>query len=187
MPCTKALQRSPTLNKSATANSLYTYKTRLKVIIWTHWRRVFIQTWNHPGLRRTCSSRAIFRVFPYTGCIIPPAVDTSIVDYIKARVNPSPNKYAVWRLCSRICLKTLWQKEKLLEMSNISSCHIVWTLFNSYTICTECQYFCLDVCIVAWCRCVVCGKESNNLSLSRIHYLTKSLCNICYLIWLWLS
>ena len=42
------------------------------------------------------SSRAKYLVFPYTGCIITPAVDTSIVDYIKGiKGNPIPHTDAL--------------------------------------------------------------------------------------------
>ena len=41
-------------------------------------------------------------------------------------VNPFQHRDAFWRFCSRPILKTLWQKETLLIMSNVSFCHNVF-------------------------------------------------------------
>ena len=39
---------------------------------------------------------------------------------------------AFWRLCRRRLLKTLWQKKKLLLISNFSFCNNVLNLLNNY-------------------------------------------------------
>ena len=44
--------------------------------------------------------------------------------------NTFPHTDAFWRLCSRPLWKTLWQKEKLLMMSNFSLCHNVFNSSN---------------------------------------------------------
>ena len=46
------------------------------------------------------------------------------------RVNPFPNKLWVLRVCSTSLLKTLWEKEKLLIMSNFSFSHSVFYSFR---------------------------------------------------------
>ena len=48
---------------------------------------------------------------------------------IQLHLNLFPHTYALLWLCCRQLLKTLWQKEKLLIMSNFSFCHNV---FNSF-------------------------------------------------------
>ena len=44
--------------------------------------------------------------------------------------NPFPNKPWFLRVCSISPLKTLWEKEKLLIMSNFSFSHSVFCLFG---------------------------------------------------------
>ena len=44
-------------------------------------------------------------------------------------VNPFPNKPLFLRVCSTSLLKTLWEKEKLLIMSNFSFLHDVFYPF----------------------------------------------------------
>ena len=44
--------------------------------------------------------------------------------------NPSPNKPLLLRVCSTSLLKTLWEKEKLLEKSNLSFSYSVFYLFG---------------------------------------------------------
>ena len=46
----------------------------------------------------------------------------------KACFNPFPNKPWFLRVCSKDLLKTLWEKEKLLIMSNFSFTHSVFDL-----------------------------------------------------------
>ena len=47
-----------------------------------------------------------------------------------AFINPFPNKPWFLRVCSISLLKTLWEKEKLLVMSNFSFSHSVFYLFG---------------------------------------------------------
>ena len=49
------------------------------------------------------------------------------------QVNPFPNKPWVLRVCSTMLLKTLWEKEKLLVMSNFSFSHSVFYSFGELT------------------------------------------------------
>ena len=44
--------------------------------------------------------------------------------------NPFPNKPWFLRICNSSLLKTLWEKEKLLVMSNFSFCHSVFYHFG---------------------------------------------------------
>ena len=48
----------------------------------------------------------------------------------KMLVNPFPNKPWFLRVCSKSLLKTLWEKEKLLIMSNFSFSHSVFYLLE---------------------------------------------------------
>ena len=45
-------------------------------------------------------------------------------------INPFPNKPWFLRVCSTSLLETLWEKEKLLVMSNFSFSHSVFYLFK---------------------------------------------------------
>ena len=45
-------------------------------------------------------------------------------------INPIPNKPWFLRVCSTSLLKRLWEKEKLLVMSNFSFSHSVFHLFG---------------------------------------------------------
>ena len=45
-------------------------------------------------------------------------------------INPFPNKPWVLRVCCIVLLKTLWEKEKLLETSNFSFSHSVFYPFG---------------------------------------------------------
>ena len=54
-----------------------------------------------------------------------PKVKTAFVD-----PNPFPNKPWFLRICSTTLLKTLWEKEKLLIMSNFSFSHSVFYPFR---------------------------------------------------------
>ena len=47
-------------------------------------------------------------------------------------VNPFPNKLWFLRVCGRSLLKTLWEKEKLLVMSNFSFSHSVFYPFGNF-------------------------------------------------------
>ena len=51
---------------------------------------------------------------------------------MEERVNPNPfpNKPCILRVCSTRLLKTLWEKEKLLIMSNFSFSHSVFYPFE---------------------------------------------------------
>ena len=54
-----------------------------------------------------------------------------LINYLSGlpgKLNTFPHTDTFWRLCSRRPLKTLWQKEKLLILSNFSICH---NAFNS--------------------------------------------------------
>ena len=54
--------------------------------------------------------------------------------YLYALVNPFPNKPWFVRVCSTSPLKTLWEKEKLLVMSNFSFCHSVFYRFRELSV-----------------------------------------------------
>ena len=77
----------------------------------------------------------------------------------KSSFSPFPLTDAFWHLCSRRLLLTLWQKEKLLIMSNYNFCRnfqlysIIKNLFYIYF-----PYFGKAVFKVFCCRIVVCGK-----------------------------
>ena len=47
--------------------------------------------------------------------------------------NPFPNKPGILRVCGKSLLKTLWEKEKLLVMSNFSFSHSVFYLFEEFS------------------------------------------------------
>ena len=47
--------------------------------------------------------------------------------------NSFPNRPWFFRICSISLLKTLWEKEKLLIMSNFSFSHIVFYLFREFS------------------------------------------------------
>ena len=49
-------------------------------------------------------------------------------------INPFPNKPWFLRVCSTSLLKTLWENEKLLVMSNFSFSHIVFYPFRELSI-----------------------------------------------------
>ena len=49
-------------------------------------------------------------------------------------LNPLPNKPLFFRVCSRNLLKTLWEKEKLLVMSNFSFYHNVFYPFGELSV-----------------------------------------------------
>ena len=51
-------------------------------------------------------------------------------DFNIAQINPFPNKPWFLRVCSISLLKTLWEKEKLLVMSNFSFSHSVFQSFG---------------------------------------------------------
>ena len=44
-------------------------------------------------------------------------------EHVRERVNPFPNRAWFLRVCSTSLVKTLWEKEKLLVMSNFSFSH----------------------------------------------------------------
>ena len=50
-----------------------------------------------------------------------------------ATFNPFPNKPWFLRVCIISLLKTLWEKEKLLIMSNFSFAHSVFCPFQEYS------------------------------------------------------
>ena len=50
--------------------------------------------------------------------------------YVTEDRNPFPNKPWFLRVCNTSLLKTLWEKEKLLVMSNFSFSHSVFYLFG---------------------------------------------------------
>ena len=74
-------------------------------------------------------------------------------------VNLFPHTDAFWCLCSKCLLKTLWQKEKLLIMSNFFFCNDV---FNSIsTLIFHLYWFFLILGGCFQCRLTVWGKELN--------------------------
>ena len=60
----------------------------------------------------------------------------SVVSYklLQRCSNPLPNKPWFLRVCSTGPLKTLWEKEKLLVMSNFSFSHSVFCLFGELSV-----------------------------------------------------
>ena len=67
--------------------------------------------------------------------------------------------FAFLRFCSRQILKTLWQKEELLIMSNIFfvTMFLILLFYHSF-IYRELPYFIPDAFKVLCCRLAVCGK-----------------------------
>ena len=55
---------------------------------------------------------------------------SAVRNFLRQCLNLFPHTYAFWRLYSRRTLKTLWQKDKLLIMSNCSICHYVFNFSN---------------------------------------------------------
>ena len=73
-------------------------------------------------------------------------VNSVLLIFIHWSFNPFPYIDAFWHLCNRRLLKLLWQKKKLLMMSNFSICH------NDF------NYTCIFNFKVVCCRFIVCGK-----------------------------
>ena len=71
-----------------------------------------------------------------------------------------PHIDAFWCLWSRRLLKTLWQKKKLLMMSNFSFSHNVfhfWAIGYPFNY-REFPFILQNMFKVVWCRFLVCGK-----------------------------
>ena len=49
-------------------------------------------------------------------------------------LNPFPNKPWFLRVCNKSLLKTLWEMEKLLVMSNFLFCHSVFYRFKELSV-----------------------------------------------------
>ena len=56
--------------------------------------------------------------------------NTTVYQSAGGGINPFPNKPWFLRVCSESLLKTLWEKEKLLIMSNFSFFHSVFYPFG---------------------------------------------------------
>ena len=88
-------------------------------------------------------------------------VEEGLLKSMSSKSDPLPHTDAFWRLNSRPRLKTLWQKKKLLKMSNFAtmfSTHFYNQLFLYRDISHVLQIIC--------CRFAVCG---NGLSVSLLY------------------
>ena len=95
--------------------------------IWRKWQKVIQTGRKHCRKRRNCSLREISPIpTVFSKACFPGSSNGAIV---WKWVNPFPNKPWFLRVCSTSLLKTLWEKEKLLVMSNFSFSNIVFCPF----------------------------------------------------------
>ena len=96
------------------------------------------------------------------------------------RVNPFPNKPWFLRVCSTSLLKTPWEKEKLLIMSNFSFSHSVFYSFRELSIKLKIVIGKLSVSkslkFVVWER-VKESCQSKISVMSWVNFVTRNLSN----------
>ena len=90
---------------------------------------------------------------------------------------PFPPIDALWRICSRRLLKTSWQTEKLLTMSNFSFCHDVFNSFRYYTFIFRKNSRCFQSRLLQIC-CMWEGVKSSAADVSKCSKTVKASQNI---------
>ena len=100
-------------------------------------------------------------------------LNTLLVNRVENIVNPFPPVDAFGRIWSRRLLKASWQKEKLFKTSNFSFCQNVFNYFHNHIfICSDFQYFCLEVFKVVCYRFSSWGKRLKKSEIG--HYCAIS-------------
>ena len=92
--------------------------------VWLKFWKLSLITQKHCGEMRKCRLPAFFS--------FPQNIFKSLIS--QACFNPFPNKPWFLRVCSTSIFKTLWEKEKLLVMSNFSFSHSVFYHLGSLSI-----------------------------------------------------
>ena len=114
--CIKPLPHMPILGSSNSAAN----KNRMSKIWKTGWEKE----------KLLVMSNFFFSHNVFKSCLLLMALKMSTYG---ERVNPFPNKPWFLRVCSTSLLKTPWEKEKLLVMSNFSFFYSVFYLFGELT------------------------------------------------------
>ena len=83
------------------------------------------------NLVTSCHFKVLFfKVVKTRDCFVKGQVCPSRRNFRPAQFDPFPNKPWFLRVCSKSLLKGLWEKEKLLVMSNFSFSHSVFYIFR---------------------------------------------------------